>query len=717
MFRFLLVISHVGMLEALLNSTDQAVTVSKNLTDTENVTETICWRQCNETCLLRNQNLERFPACLPKTVEVLDLGFNNLTTIRDEDVAYLTELRVLSLSHNQITEIHWGNHVLAGLESLDLSHNQLSVVPKCMMLKNVTWLSLAGNPISHISPFAFSCFPSLAFLNLSSTFIGNNSSEDIEDSAFALNITEAKEDSLKSLKSLDLSGTYLTRVNQTWTKDLPNLKRLHLRKMVNMERLEDELLKWFPKLELLNCADSRALSYVRTEIFENATQLKYLYFQNCNLTTLSSWNITSGSLTIDLHGNPLICSCDLDWLWSNHVNISLNRANETFCSNLKGNVPNVSLLQLHEQCLNETDNAIQALKTSSSTIISPNTTAGTLSESLETTLTPNKGQKGFLPESVTVFKTTSVDSNSTTASSKIESGFVTQKTSTISQRDVISLVSTVSIDSVEASSTENKYAKTSTLMSTVMPSTKFLSQTSTSKAGSGQSMPENDNSNEEQSEIPREYPEYDEEETQPKSMTESIAMKACDYDHCRHLQIACFELQQLEPCLCPGLSGEDTLPDPPYLQEASEITETSAQIRWCSSNSIVDKYQLVYQPEGGKNETVNNIYVTMRQYTLYNLAPYTTYKVCVVGYNKKGPSDSVNTSLRSPCAEFKTKPSNILILSILSALGGLFLVIITVLSVYLYKTCKNNMINQYDTHLVSYKNPAFEYQLTIPSYH
>ncbi|XP_063774661.1 leucine-rich repeat neuronal protein 4 [Pseudophryne corroboree] len=721
MFRLLLLMSHMGILAALLNSTDQTVTVSKNLTEPENVTETLCRKQCNDKCLLRSHNLEVFPACLPRTVTELDLGFNNITVIRVGDVHDLSQLRVLSLSHNQISEFNWGSHVLPHLESLDLSHNQLSVIPKCIMLKNVKWLSLAGNPISHIQASAFSCFPSLISLDLSSTLIGSNSSKDIEESAFALNITEGKVDPLKSLKSLDLSGTYLTRVTEAWGKDLPNLKELHIRNMVNMERLEDELLTWFPQLELLNCNGSSALSYVRTEIFNNASRLKYLYFTNCKLTTFSSWNITSDSVIIDLHGNPLICTCDLEWLFLNHAIIFQTSANELLCKNLKGDLPNYTGRQLQEQCLlnkpKKTGNEVQDRTTSNSTI-GPNVTAGTMKEAMESTPTTNKGPKSFHLESVTVFKTTSTDSNATTSSPKIGTGVVTQETSPVSQGDVSSEVIKFSIDSVGGSSSLNKHANKSTPISTVMSSTSFLSPISTIKAGSGHSIPENESSNEDEAKIPREYrEEYDEEETQIKQNVSSTQLKACDYNPCRHLQVPCMELQQLEPCLCPGLSGEDTLPDPPYLDEVLEITDTSVQIRWCAPNSIVKNYQLVYQPEGGRNESVNNIYVTMRQYTLHRLAPYTTYKVCVVGTNKKGNSVLLNTSSRSPCAEFKTKPSTILIIAILSALGGLFLVIITVLSVYLYKACKNNIVNQYDTHLVSYKNPAFEYHLTIPSYH
>ncbi|XP_075720642.1 leucine-rich repeat neuronal protein 4 [Rhinoderma darwinii] len=691
MFTLLLLVSKMGILVALLNSTDRTVTVSKNLTEQINITDTHCGEQCNVKCHLQNQNLKVLPTCLPRTIEDLDLSFNNITVIGDQDMVELSNLRILSLSHNQIKDIHWRIHVLAKLESLDLSNNLLSYVPKCLMLKNLKKLSLAENPILLIHPFGFTCFPNLMSLNLSMTWIGIHPSVDIEESSFALNVTQAQEDSLKSLQLLDLSGTYIRRVEHSWSKDLPNLRELYIRKMVNMEVLEDELITWFPHLELLNCADSQKLRYVRTEIFKNATNLKHLDFQSCHLKYFSPWNISSESLTIDLRHNPLICDCKLEWLLSNHVNLSLIRANETFCIYLKGDLPLFSILELHQQCtLSQSEPIIntQDSVTSNTAAMESDFLPGTTEDSLNSTLTPHTmKQKDFLSESTKDFTTTVLENDSTTSFSVTQAGMVIPKTSPNSDGGFFPKELTLTISATDRLLTAHKF-------------------------------PESGSSNGDQPDIPRDYPDiYDEEETQSSLTTVGRKMIACDYDHCRHLQTPCSELQLLTPCLCPGLSGDDTIPDPPHIQGVFEITDTSAQILWCSPNSIVEKYQLVYRLESGTNEIVDNIYVTMRQYTLYNLVPYTTYKVCVLAINTKGHSVPTNSASRTPCAEFKTRPSYILILSILSALSGLFLVSIAVLSICLYKACKNSIVSKYDTHLVSYKNPAFEYQCTIPSYH
>ncbi|PIO28700.1 hypothetical protein AB205_0217170, partial [Aquarana catesbeiana] len=583
MICFLLLLSKMGMLAAQLNTTDQTVTVSKNFTEPENITETVCTGRCNITCFLPNQSLQEFPACLPNTVRVLDLAFNHLSVVRDQDVADLSELRNLSLAHNQIKEILWGSHVLAQLESLDLSYNQLSVVPRCKMLKKLQWLSLAGNPISHIPSLAFTCFPNLAFLSLSSTLIGSNSSADIDESAFALNVTESQMDSLTSLHLLDLSATYLHRK-------------------------------------------------------------QYLNF------------------------------CQL-----NQKNASQNKMEDFSMSTPTNNITDIV----------------------------------TIAQKDSVTATPRPEEMGqkphlpALPESVTVYKTTAADS--TILSTKAQTDSDIQGTITLDAGSGHTKGSITSVNGLGGPSKDSKYTTESTL------TTKELTSPSGSTKA-GQPIPE-DSSNEEPASGPRDYTQdYDSEESPPERSTIPSTISACDYDGCRHLQTPCAEIQALTPCLCPGLSGEDIIPDSPHLKNVSEITDTSALIHWCSPNSIVERYQLVYQ-SGDQNKTVDNIYVAMRQYTLYNLSPYTTYKVCVVAFNKKGQSEAENVASRTPCAEFKTKPSYIMMLAILGGLGGFFLVIITVLAACLYKTCRNNMVNQYDTHLVSYKNPAFEYHLTIPSYH
>ncbi|XP_062345417.1 leucine-rich repeat neuronal protein 4 [Cinclus cinclus] len=208
---------------------------------------------------------------------------------------------------------------------------------------------------------------------------------------------------------------------------------------------------------------------------------------------------------------------------------------------------------------------------------------------------------------------------------------------------------------------------------------------------------------------------YDYEE-QPKETPVQTAHMACDYNPCRHLQKPCRELQNISQCSCPGTSREDEIPDPPRLREVIEITDSSAQIRWCAPYSVVHSYELVLRAQDNEDRqfVMDNIYPTARQYTLYNLLPFTTYHICVTASNKAGSSQKTGQEIPGDsCTSFKTKPSYKYVFAGLSASSGLFLITTIILSVCLCKACKKPQSEQYGTHLVSYKNPAFDYPLKL----
>ncbi|XP_005042760.1 PREDICTED: leucine-rich repeat neuronal protein 4 [Ficedula albicollis] len=205
-------------------------------------------------------------------------------------------------------------------------------------------------------------------------------------------------------------------------------------------------------------------------------------------------------------------------------------------------------------------------------------------------------------------------------------------------------------------------------------------------------------------------------EDQPKEPPVHTAHVACDYNPCRHLQKPCKELQNITQCSCPGTSREDEIPDPPRLREVIEITDSSAQIRWCAPYSVVHSYELVLRAQDSEDRQIvmDNIYPTARQYTLYNLLPFTTYHICVSASNKAGSSQKTGQEIPgNSCTSFKTKPSYKYVFAGLSAASGLFLITTIILSVCLCKACKKPQSEQYGTHLVSYKNPAFDYPLKL----
>ncbi|XP_060032375.1 LRRN4 C-terminal-like protein [Erinaceus europaeus] len=123
----------------------------------------------------------------------------------------------------------------------------------------------------------------------------------------------------------------------------------------------------------------------------------------------------------------------------------------------------------------------------------------------------------------------------------------------------------------------------------------------------------------------------DEESQQPSS--------TCDYDHCRHLQVPCKELQKAHRCLCPGLTRPEQRPLPPRLGEVSLQAEAgSALVHWCAPASPVHQYWLLLWADGGPPQKSPPFNSTFRRAEVKGLQAGSTYNVCVVAANKAGES-------------------------------------------------------------------------------
>ncbi|KAK2109621.1 Leucine-rich repeat neuronal protein 4 [Saguinus oedipus] len=226
---------------------------------------------------LANRSLERLPGCLPRTLRRLDASHNLLRALSASELGHLEQLQVLALHHNRIASLRWGPGGPAGLHTLDLSCNQLAALPPCAgpALSSLRALGLAQNPLQALQPRTFACFPALQLLNLSFTALGRGPQGGIAEAAFA------GEDGapLATLEVLDLSGTFLERVESAWLRDLPKLTSLHLRKMPRLTTLEGDIFKMTPNLRQLDCQDSPALASVATHIFQDTPHLQVLLFQ------------------------------------------------------------------------------------------------------------------------------------------------------------------------------------------------------------------------------------------------------------------------------------------------------------------------------------------------------------------------------------------------------------------------------------------------------
>ncbi|NWR82999.1 LRRN4 protein, partial [Furnarius figulus] len=675
-----------------------------------NLTSLSCEDRKNRTWItlqLTNSSLTAFPVCLPEALETLDLSNNVLQEVNGSEIVNLPRLRVLSLRQNHLKSLTWGSEPLSSLLKLDLSFNKLSSVPSChsSALPNLRWLSLAGNPLLEIQPLAFSCYPQLQVLNLSVTLLGQDDSRGIRESAFAISTAprEATDRPGSSISVLDLSRTFLEKIQPEWTRDLPNLRSLHLRKMPRLRSLDSDFVKTVPGLRELHCQDSHSLGIVRTEMFDSAPHLSHLSFENCNLSSFNPWDTNSSDgITINLYGNPLLCDCQLSWLLSKPTKVVLQKARETFCTSQEdGGRPStpVSLLELYNACQSESNVTLADSSTPSpdhDAFIADSTSNPPFFASI--TSFPV-----FLKE---LFAQSSDYSSTGQTQTEQPKGELRTANTTFPQEGPFT--QTASHYPAGATGTPNttdhsihsfaSHAGEGTQQGTPQTGPPQLN----SSRSSAQSEPA-------PTRAPSHYIDYYDYEEQPKETPVQPGHISCDYNPCKHLQKPCSELQSVSQCSCPGMSTEDEVPDPPRLREVIEVTDSSALIRWCAPYSVVHTYELFLHAQGNEDRqlVMDNIYPTSRQYTLYNLLPYTTYNICVTASNKAGSSQITGQEIPgNSCTRFKTKPSYKSIFAALSAASGLFFITTIVLSVCLCKACKKPHSEQYGTHLVSYKNPA-----------
>ncbi|NXC12104.1 LRRN4 protein, partial [Corythaeola cristata] len=683
-----------------------------------NLTSMSCEDRKNKTWItlqLTNSSLTAFPVCLPEALETLDLSNNLLEEVNSTEIANLPRLRVLLLRQNHLQAVRWGSEVLSSLLFLDLSFNKLSSVPSChsSSLPNLRWLSLAGNPLIEIQPLAFSCYPQLQFLNLSATLLGQDDRRGISESAFAISTSPSEAtNSGNTINVLDLSGTFLEKIQPEWTRDLPSLRSLHLTKMSRLRSLDTDFFKPMPDLRELNCQDSHSLGFVRTEMFDSAPHLSHLSFQNCNLSSFNSWNINSlDSIVINLYGNPLLCDCQLSWLLSKPKKVVLQKAWETFCNTSQedGDRPStsISLLELYDKCQSERNLTLSDSNTPSPEhdAFSPTSHDATTEEAVSEAASnpPSYASITTSPAFLGELYSQSSDYGSTSQTETVQLQTELRTTdATFLQEGPFSQpasdYSTRATGNPAATDHDIHSFATHTWEGT--PQTSLLQVNSTRTNAPSEPAPTRS--------LIHYVDDYDYGEHPTKTPVQ-VAYSSCDYNPCRHLQKPCSELQSASQCLCPGMSREDEVPDPPMLREVSEVTDSSAQIRWCAPNSVVHTYELMLHAQGSEDRqlVLDNIYSTARQYTLYNLSPYTTYHVCVTALNKAGSSETASQAIPgNSCTRFKTKPSYKSVFAALSAASGLFLISTIILSVCLCKACKKPQSEQYGTHLVSYKNPA-----------
>ena len=291
------------------------------------------------------------------SLETIDLSYNKIQVIDEDCLLDMVKLNLLSLSHNEITEIKVDTFRHLPLLTLWIDDNRLGNIPDDAIPPQVAWLSLVDNRIQ--------TFPrvSTPLLNLMHMYIGQNNITYMDNSTLThytsltlLNLTnmgltdlgEKTFDNIQELEYIELSKNQLDldfsvdyfgdasliylNLSNNAIKSANNLFE-HGIKYARILDLSSNPLKVFP--------DQPKLRPLGTSFWPNTGVVNYLYIKNCSLVyvdprafemqpNLIHLDISDNHLTyldqlhihppdnahyfVFLFNNPIRCDCQMTWL-------------------------------------------------------------------------------------------------------------------------------------------------------------------------------------------------------------------------------------------------------------------------------------------------------------------------------------------------------------------------------------------------------------------
>ncbi|XP_053509120.1 osteomodulin [Ictalurus furcatus] len=118
---------------------------------------------------LEHNNLEEVPPSLPKTLQILHLGFNKISKIPSNTIRDLINITMLDLCSNRLTDEGIKGKVLSGFKSLiqvNMCNNKLKTMPADLPA-SLLQLSLENNSITSIPEGYFRKTPNIMSLRVS----------------------------------------------------------------------------------------------------------------------------------------------------------------------------------------------------------------------------------------------------------------------------------------------------------------------------------------------------------------------------------------------------------------------------------------------------------------------------------------------------------------------------------------------------------------------
>ncbi|XP_053473019.1 vasorin a [Ictalurus furcatus] len=250
-------------------------------------------------------------------LKLLDLSQNELAVIPDGVFGSLTSLHNLDLSSNKITRISKDSfNGLVNLERLYIHNNRIqSIHPAAFKgLEHLLELKLQGNQISLLPALHL---PKLLLLDLSFNSIPAPGPADLQT---------------PHLESLKLAGLGLTTLDEGLLRSLGNLHDLDVSQN-KLERMPPALIsaKGLTRLSLA----ANPLGALRQEDFKNLVGLQELDLSSLNLQEFPAdfFQVFPKLHQLTAARNPFNCVCSLSWFpnWMKNSKVDLGRREETRC--------------------------------------------------------------------------------------------------------------------------------------------------------------------------------------------------------------------------------------------------------------------------------------------------------------------------------------------------------------------------------------------------
>ncbi|XP_075162124.1 artichoke [Haematobia irritans] len=242
----------------------------------------------------------------------VDLSYNQITHINSEVVSAWRQVVEIRLSNNLITELRRGTfRNLFKLQYLDLSSNEIQHVEPGA-LKNLPELQefvLADNKLTELKDHVFEDLPNL----LASHFQYNNLRFISSESFF----------NSPSMVFLNLSNNHFRNMENIGLRSMRNLEVLDLstNAVRTVPTMPLKLLNWLVELKM----DNNEICRIQGSPFETMPRLRVLSMRNNRLRSIKERtfrNLRGNIAIIDMDGNPIDCSCEMQWLsvWLQETN-------------------------------------------------------------------------------------------------------------------------------------------------------------------------------------------------------------------------------------------------------------------------------------------------------------------------------------------------------------------------------------------------------------